>query len=321
MSSDWIASGPHMPSDVRQALVAQIRPIASPILKGSPPLERWLSRLSSDEDALRMAACYCVDVSSGSIDADKAATVLGLWIEADDPRSEFCTIVDDPTRALLLKCCSRFSGPVEGEQLIRIMELSRFIDYYAGPTFGYSSTNPRDVLDVLDTFFGVDSDSTLDDITTVWTGGRDRVWVSGYRFLLDHFEDVAGGPPTQWGTLLNDALGLGYAHGASPGGLPILVGVVYPPGFAVATAQPTVFDAFWEGVGGFYLSWHNSDGWGRTHSCSGTLAGCKERVHEGFSARLAGFTAVTFGESQSVTIDRSSLLVDALERLKQSTNP
>ena len=114
-------------------------------------------------------------------------------------------------------------------------------------------------------------------------------------------------------TVLIDALGFGKPIGID-NRLPELVAVLYPPKIPVRSAQPTTVDAFWWTEGGFYVSYHNEDYWGRTQSSSGKIPPVKERVHPKIDRLTDDYVAVRLGTPTEPNVNSKVPLQTAYAR-------
>ena len=297
---------------VRQVLLEEIIVLMRDPAKG----REWLNQLEYCEDGKRLGACIVIDTLSGAMKSKAFADILeGIDLLIGDSRRAFGAVAGDPPDPALI-CASCFEGDDldAPDAYARVVELGGFIDYYVGPVYHRSSLDPEDVNDVRADFFMDGTNENWPDLNVEWSGRFGRVFVSSRR-ELDQL--LLGVPENERGTMVNDALGLGFEAGVGPDGKAELVAVQYPTSVALRAYQPTTFDVPWLDPGGYYISFGNVDRWGRTQSCSGTKPQVRERVHKGFGDSLSHYQGLYIGVSLSVLDDQATLLRESFRRVTE----
>jgi hypothetical protein len=275
----------------------------------------WLDGLPTSEDGDLLGICLAIDVVSDATPKSVLAGALdGLGVGLDS-RSRFHDAVNN--HAPTLRCQSQLMPKTpEGVVYVRILELGDFIEYYLRPVYRYT-TDPSDVATVRRLFLRK-TPRALGDIRNPWSGRHQVVWVLPQREVLEAIKPPRSADDAA--TELADRLGLALKGGVGPGNGLELVAVTYPATFeadyATRCRQPRVFDAAWEAPGTLYMSHGREDNWGRTRSCTGTKPQMSERVHPELRSISDAFSLTHVGVARPPATDRSTMVLEAYERLK-----
>lgn len=279
-----------------------------------PTGHAWLNSLPNCMDGELVGVCIAIDIASEALDPHTFASILdNLKSSPKNARLRFAEAIDSHACKRDFVCASKLDAPPLRcpDHYVRVLELRRFITYYAGPSFGYSDLDPADVEEVRRIFFT--KSTSLGSIKEWWAGKNGRVWVTSKRELEQLVEKYPGEDAA---SLFNDALGLGYANGAGKDNLPEIVAVNYPLNFSIGCTQPTTLDAWWEDEGKFYISNGREDGWGKTQSCSGSYDKVRERVHSEFKNLTSDYFTCYFGIAKVPIKNRNALMEEAYERFE-----
>lgn len=272
----------------------------------------WFDNLYDSSDGGRLAICLVIDIHHRAVNPRLVADILDtLGTRVQEGRWAFAEAVERHPigkRFDCVDCVPREADPKR--TYLRIVDLWEFIEYYAGPTY-YHTFSVEEVDTVYEIFLEDLKHTNLGDIKLEWTGGRGRAWVAP---LEEHAHRTKGLTEDEAATSVNDFLGL--AKKPSPAGKrkTELLAVTYPAGFDPGCRLPTALDPSWRNPGGYYLSYGDVDGWGRTQSCSGQPKPCPERVHSGFVGLSDAFSVSRVGEVRELVEDRRALLLEAYQR-------
>jgi hypothetical protein len=279
-------------------------------------IDAWLDSLTTDEGKA-LAVCLAIDLLSKAVESEDVAIVAHDLAElAHRGTDAFALAVDkDPQKSKFI-CISRLpkhNPALTRASYVRVIELLSFLMFCANPAYGFGlgQKGRAEFLRMFPPFAETGID--VDDVAACLSGNRGRVWV----LPKEQFEEILQNNSDGAATFLNDALGLGYPVGGGPNGEPEFLAVIYPPEFKERCCQPTAFDAVWGGAN-FYLSHGDDDGWGRTHSCSGTKPPLKERVHPAIEKIPNGFYLLYVGTAQTPDPNRDAYLSAAIERYKSA---
>lgn len=277
--------------------------------------EEWLARLEHSSNGDVLASCIVIDVASGALQRETIIDVLNhVDLTIADARMAFHLALVNHASYLNLICSSCFYSPPlpADDAYVRVMSLEIFIDNYISPQYGpaYVSLIKADREAIKNLFFK-DGLFRLGSIRRWWTGSHPLVWVTSLTTLVDLLKGTA---EEHVASVLNNYLGLGYPEGVD------LLWVRYPNQFdsSVGVAQPTTLDASWKAPSGFYVSYPNENGWGKTQSCSGMLRGAPERVHSYFKNLTDSYVAEFKGRTKNVKLSRSRLISEANRRVRRA---
>jgi len=277
----------------------------------------WLKGLRLSRDGERLGICMAIDIRSNALEPTIFAEILEhVDLKIGDSRVAFAQalvkLIDER-----FNCPSKYKTPpeTEGNDYVRVLKMDDLIRYYIGPTAITPNPKPHELRHYVKTYFEDKEQLALGEFDRCWCGRRERVWVlerSEYERLRDEAAKTGGLP-----TVLMDALGFGGLS-VIDDYVPELIAVLYPPKIPVHSAQPTAVDAEWTSEGGFYLSYHNEDQWGRTRSSSGKLPPVKERVHPKIEKLTDDYVAVRLGAPAELAVDTNGILKTAYARAEKT---
>jgi hypothetical protein len=295
-----------------------INSMLAPLTSANTTLKEWVAALERTPDGQILAASLAIDLRSGAVEASTLATVLAhmdAHYSQDDAVFAFesAGMTAGLQSRIVCGSCFHSSGTTDS-QYVRVTELGHFVRSHLIP-WGFTA-DPGDIEEVRSIFDRVGT-LTLNDSMGSLSGRKALVWVAAQD---DVDRELAAGTSRSAGHVLNDALGLGYRRGSGVHGEPEFVAVRYPRDFADRCStdahQPTSLDATWIAGEVYYISTGRNDGWGRTHSCSGTRAPIRERVHMNVDQIDSSFSATLLGPATpDVQFDPSARMREAYTRL------
>ncbi len=282
----------------------------STAVKDPKTFESWLTQVFSDPEnpeAMRLATCMAFDLHLENMEPVLISMMVEVFENMSpelvhDPNLAFARAVENANRkcSLMTSIMRKHTGSETSDSFVRVLRLQAFINYYAGPLYGYT-VDAADLKEVRQLYFS--SDTTLEDITKAWSGRYDIVWVCSFQ----QFQDVLNNMNDP-ASFLNDALGLGFTSDAL-GNIPELVAILYPLGHPSESYQPRSLHADWDSMN-FFVPYWDEDGWGRTQSCSGEKdkSKMKERIHKAYETGLSSeYRGQYLGPASSVVSDRDAL--------------
>ncbi|HWB96037.1 MAG TPA: hypothetical protein VG672_05030 [Bryobacteraceae bacterium] len=289
-------------------------------LKDRARATSWLNSLQKSPAGRLLAISIALDLVSDAVDDSIYRDVLrSLPAPAGNPCQEFAAALHKhPEYEGKLLGVSRIRPrPLEeGDHFVRVLEIGTFVKFYDAPRSG-RGLRLDEVTEVRQLYFEDGSYSDLGDIREVWSGKNGRVWVLPLRDLNAAREAAAREQP---GTPVLDALGIPLRQGFGPDYLPDLVAIHYPPDWKTENPprQPTAIDADWQSEEIYYISYGAEDGWGRTHSCSGSASSCRERVHGPFAPLNHGFRGEHIGPAKPLASgDLEHVVQEAYRRFER----
>lgn len=281
----------------------------------------WVVLLSGSYEGQVLAASLAIDLVNKAISGEDLAGVVALTkaVPSHEIIVEFNRVLNTLASTGTGVCASRLDvSPLSTDKYVRTIELSSFVTYYLGPTYGYT-TSPGHLEEVR-SLFELLGEWPMGEITRLFRGARGICWVAPQSELAP----ILAGPSSGCtiAAALNDALGLGILLNGSTG-IPELVVVRYPANFedvmSVTSKQPTALDATWKPDAVYYISCSKESGWGKSHSCSGQREGIRERVHATVMHLTDDFVASLVGESTPpIVSDRKKWRDAAFARLDEA---
>lgn len=271
----------------------------------------WVESLRAcDDDGFLLGVSLAIDLLSETVDAATLAKGLAKLPQDLNPVISFGRM---PRTACVSECACEMT--YEHRHYVRVMELSSFITYFLKLI-----PDPATVDAVRREYLADPRAGTLGEIERPWSGARGVVWV----LPAAEYEPIRAEHQRMAAELLNDVLGLGYETGCGADEKPEFIAVRYPPDFeeqySIRPRKPTSLDAAWEPAG-FYISYPNEDGWGRTHSCSGADILQRERVHGTLERLSDEFTIESVGDCMPPRKNRRKLTERAFQRLLAMLDP
>jgi len=282
-----------------------------------PEAEYWLRLLIGHDEGRRFAACLAIDLRCGALKQEEVrpffAAVSNGCADGLEALKSFAEAVQAVRDQWV--CRSSHKGtPLEaGDRYARVMEIKGFTERYLAPTLPI----PPNAAGVREARRMLKRGLPLGMLREVWRGGLPNVWISS-QADLDKVRENSD--PDHPGTVVNDALGLGFPDGGAEDRRPELLAVFYPEGVPDETFQPTSFDCRWDLYLHLFVSMGRNNSWGETFSVSGQPPYCPERVHRAISGLNNSFVAQYIGVSNILTRDVSRLVKAALERFEKTGN-
>jgi hypothetical protein len=279
--------------------------------------EHWLTLLIAHDEGKRFAACLAIDLRCEALKPEEVRPFFAAVSNGCADGLEALKCFADAIEAVRDEwvCRSSYKGtPLKGgDRYARVMEIKGFTERYLAPTLPI----PPNAAGVREARRMLKRGLPLGMLRSVWRGGLPNVWILS-RGDLEKIR--AGSHPDHPGTVVNDALGLGFPDGGADDGRPELLAVFYPEGLPDETFQPTTFDCRWDQYLHLFVAMGKNNSWGETFSVSGDPPYCPERVHRAITGLNSSFVAEYIGVSNILTRDVSKLVKTALERFKKTGN-
>ena len=282
-----------------------------------PGAEPWLALLMAHDEGRRFAVCLAIDLRSGALKPEEVRPFFAAVSNGCADGLEALKSFADAIQAVRDQwvCRSLHKGtPLEnGDRYARVMEIKGFTEYYLAPTLPI----PANAAGIREARKMLRRGLPLGMLNGIWRGGLPNVWILS-QADLDKVREKSN--PDHPGTVVNDALGLGFPDGGSDDGKPELLAVFYPEGVPSETFQPTSFDCRWDQYLHLFVAIGSNKGWGETFSVSGDPPYCPERVHHAITGLSDLFVARYIGLSNILTRDVSKLVKAALNRFEKTGN-
>jgi hypothetical protein len=283
-----------------------------------PEASKWLEALVSHDEGKRLAACLAIDLRANALAANLVGSFLllldGEFSDGLAALRGFAAAITQDRDNLVCRSALKALPLQQDDNYARVVEIKSFTEFYIAPTYNFFP-NAAGIQQVRRM---IRRGLRLGSVRRVWRGGMPNVWITSAAELarLGKQSD-----PDHPGTVVNNALGLGFQDGGAPDGRPELLVVHYPLDVVIEAFQPTSLDSPWDSYHHLFVASGEKDGWGKTFSCTGEPPFCPERVHRALDTGLTdGFIVQYIGVSNVLTRDIVKLVEEALKRFESENN-